>query len=138
MDLEFFIRAAKYFYFYHINEPLIRYYEAGGSLGSDPRALAAARELILEKYFDDLKKDRKSLSKHYYEIGSLLFSNGEIRRARNYLIKAARAYPLNTNILLLTFISFLGQGTCNKAIASYRKIRDLWSSCLLKKGCKKQ
>ena len=125
VDLEFFIRSAKHFYFYHINEPLINYYEAEGSLGGDPKALAVARKLILEKYFKDIEKDKKVLSKHYFSIGVNLCLNNNFKEGRNYLIKAVKTYPLNIKFLLVTFLSLFGQDMYNKIVKVYRKIRGI-------------
>jgi len=125
VDLEFFIRSAKYFYFYHINEPLVNYYEAKGSLGSDPKVLTTARKLILEKYFEDIKKDKKLLSKHYFGIGHNLCLYGNFKEGRKYLIKAVKAYPFNIKYLLVTFLVFFGKGVYNIAIENYRKIKEL-------------
>lgn len=95
VDLEFFIRAAKHFYFYHINEPLINYYEAEGSLGSNPRALITSRKFILDKYFEDIKKDKKVLANHYLGIGVSLCVNNEIEEGESYI---AKAFKINSSI----------------------------------------
>jgi glycosyltransferase involved in cell wall biosynthesis len=123
VDLEFFIRAAKHFYFYHIDEPLINYYEAGGSPASNLSALVSARETILEKYFDDIKNDRKLLATHYFGIGHLLCERGEIKQGRNYLMKAFLAYPLDAKFILPAAVSLFGQRSYSTVLAGYRKIR---------------
>jgi len=127
VDLEFFIRVAKHFYFYHIDEPLLNYYEAPGSLGADPRASIETRKVILEKYFADIKKSRKILARHYFGIGRLLCAREDARQGRNYIVKAILAYPLNAKYILAALLSLLGQ-------RSYSIVTDIsirihrWSS----------
>jgi len=122
VDLEFFIRATKHFYFYHIDEPLINYYDAGGSPASNLSALVSARETILEKYFDDIKNDRKLLARHYFGIGQLLCERGELRQGRNYLLKASLTYPLDAKFILPAVVSLFGQRIYSTVLAGYKKI----------------
>jgi len=56
IDLEFFIRLSKAYEFYHIREPLCRYYSTEG-ISTDINALCIARVLLLRKYFNDIKDD---------------------------------------------------------------------------------
>jgi len=125
-DWELWIRISKYYHFKCIDEPLVVSYYTPGSISADESALIRARKLILEKHFEDTKKDRGLLAKHYRDIGLLLCSNGEMGQGRKYFITALKVYPLNIRPLLLAFISLFGQGAYNKAIESYRKIRGWW------------
>lgn len=127
IDTELLIRMSRYYYFYHIEEPLVNNFTTANSVSSGREAYITARKLILEKYFEDIKKYRKILARHYFYIGSLLYANGEVQPARNYLIKAIVAYPLNIKLLLLAFISLFGQSGYYKAKQSYQKIRGWWS-----------
>ncbi|MBA7607243.1 hypothetical protein ES703_14401 [subsurface metagenome] len=127
IDTELLIRMSRYYYFYHIEEPLVNYFSTASSISSSREADIMARKLILEKYFEDIKKDRKILARHYFDIGFLLCANGEVKPARSYLIKAIAAYPLNIKFLLLAFISLFGQWPCSKTIDSYQKSRGWWS-----------
>jgi glycosyltransferase involved in cell wall biosynthesis len=94
VDFDFFIRLSKYFYFYHIDEPLINYYETEGSLGSNLSAFVTSRKIILENYFEDIKKDKRVLANHYLGIGIGLCANGEIEEGESYFAKAFKTYPL--------------------------------------------
>ena len=125
-DWELWIRISKYYHFKCIDEPLVVSYYTPGSISADESALIRARKLILEKHFEDTKKDRGLLAKHYRDIGLLLCSNGEMGQGRKYFITVLKVYPLNIRPLLLAFISLFGQGAYNKAIESYRKIRGWW------------
>ena len=125
-DLELFIRLSKYYCFYHIDEPLVNYYATEGSFGSNQKNVVAARKIILEKYFDDIKKNRRTLAKHYFLIGFFHISNNEIEIGRSYLVKAAKAYPFNIKVLSITLLSFFGQDAYNKVVELYRKIKKCY------------
>jgi glycosyltransferase involved in cell wall biosynthesis len=88
VDVEFFIRLSKYFYFYHISEPLINFYRLDyngvENFNSSPKNLVISRKLILKKYFFDIKKDRETLAKHYLSICISLYKNNEFEEAREY------------------------------------------------------
>jgi glycosyltransferase involved in cell wall biosynthesis len=93
VDLEFFIRLSKSFYFYHISEPLINYYEIEGSSNSCLENLIKSRKLILKKYFGDIKKDNKILANHYFAIGNSLYLLGKNDEGEKYFEKAFKVYP---------------------------------------------
>lgn len=92
-DLELFIRLSKYYYFYHIEEPLVKYFYTDKSISSDLKGLIVARKLILKKYFKDIKKDNKILANHYLGIGAALCINDKIEKGESYFIKAFNIYP---------------------------------------------
>lgn len=92
IDLEFFIRLSKYYYFYRIKEPLVSYFDADKGITSNTKALITARKLILEKYFEDIKKDKKVLANHYLGIGASLCANREIEEGKSYFAKAFKIY----------------------------------------------
>ncbi len=76
IDLEFFIRLSKRYEFYHIGEPLCRYYSTVG-ISSDINALCIARVLLLKKYFSDIKDDSAFLLSQF----SILNENQRSERA---------------------------------------------------------
>ena len=121
VDMDFFIRLSKYFYFYHISEPLYKYYATERSLSSNPKSLATSRKMILAKYFDDIKKDKKTLAKHYLGIGNDLCRSREIKEGINYLIKSIEINPLNIKSLLVIISSLLlGRNIFNKITNIYQ------------------
>lgn len=126
-DWELFIRISKYYHFKCIDEPLVISYYQPRSISADQNALIRALELILERHFEDLKKDRRVLASHCLILGHLLCSNGQLKQGRSYLIKAVKAYPLNIKALCAALASLLGQSVYNMTAASYRKIRG-WLS----------
>jgi len=125
IDLELFIRLSKHYYFYHIEEPLVNYFDADKGISSNTESFVTAQKLILEKYFEDIQKDKKMLAKHYFSIGVNLCLNGDSKNGRNYLIKTVKAYPLNVKLLLALLLSFFGEDVYNKVTKIYQKIRSI-------------
>ncbi|VAX32280.1 hypothetical protein MNBD_NITROSPIRAE02-1387 [hydrothermal vent metagenome] len=126
VDFDFFIRLSREFYFYHIKEPLMNYYVTNDSFRWVTSAHIGSREVILEKYLDDIKRNRKTLSLHYWKMGRFLCIHNETRRARPYLIKATKAYPFNFKVLTFLVISVLPFGQrifC--AINSFKKRQSI-------------
>jgi len=123
-DWELFIRISKDYHFKCVDEPLLISYYQPHSISADQSNLIRARRLILEKHFEDFKKDKRVLASFFANSGDLLCSGGEFRQGRSYLIKAVKAYPLNIKYLGAALVSLLGQRVYNRAATSYRKIRD--------------
>jgi len=123
-DLELFIRLSKDCFFYHIKDPLVKYYATDG-LSSNDNANLIALELLLEKYSRDIKKNKKFLGQQYFKIGFLSCSIGKFVQGRNYFIKAAKAYPFNIKFLLVVFVSFFGKDVYKEVVEGYRKIKKI-------------
>ncbi len=124
IDLELFVRLSKYYYFHHINEPLVNFYDTGKGISNNNQALVKAYQLIFEKYSYDVVKNKRSLAKHMYSLGNILCQNGDLGRGRDYLIKALRLYPLNLKYIVATLASLLGEGAYAKVVRLKRKIRS--------------
>ncbi len=118
IDLELFIRISKIYQFYHITEPLIKYYKTPRNISSSFENLIKARKLILQKYSDSIKKDRKLLAYHFYKLGNLLFSNNIKKRCKNSLFQAFKNDPLSLRIWLFLLLSLFGPKTYKKVIES--------------------
>jgi len=71
IDLELFIRLSNLYNFYLIKEPLVKYYATPG-ISTDYNAMFIARKLIVEKHYDEIKKERKFLSKECFRVGYLI------------------------------------------------------------------
>lgn len=126
-DRELFIRISKYYQFRCIDEPLVIAYHQPDSISANQSARVRALELIYEKHFEDIKKDRRVLASHCLNLGHHLCAGGELNRGRNYLIKAVKAHPLNIKFLGAALASLLGQSAYNRAATIYLKIRH-WLS----------
>jgi len=131
VDFDFFIRLSREFCFYHIKEPLMNYHVTGDSFRWVTTAHIGSREVILEKYLDDIRQSRKTLSLHYWKMGRFLCLHDEIRRARPYLLKAIRAYPFNykASAFLVISVSLFGRRIFHiiNDLKKRRKLSD--SSC---------
>ena len=123
-EWELVIRFSKYYNFECIDEPLLISYCTPDSISANDKALIDALLIIIQKHFNEFTKDKELLSTYYCTIGIYICSNGDFKRGRGYLIKAVKIYPLNIKLLLITFISFVGEGMYLKAMKVYRKI---WS-----------
>jgi len=116
IDLELFIRLSKYYYFYHINLPLVNYYDIGEGISNNDEALITAYELIFKKYSYGIVKNKKSLAKELCIIGDSLCKRGKLNQGRNFLLKAVKLYPLNITYLIAVFVSLFGKEAYSKAI----------------------
>jgi len=122
-DWELWIRISKYYCFKYIDEALVISYHNPGSLNKpDSLRKARALELMVERHFADIKRNRRLLADYYHVIGHLLCLNGQVAQGRGYLEKAVMTYPIDVNAFLLALISLFGQRSYNKAIQGYSRI----------------
>ena len=92
VDLELFIRLVKEYRFYRIKEPLIKYYYTPVRISSSVDAYITAEKLLLEKYAEDIKNNKKFLSKRYYRIAVAFLIIGRFACAKTYYLKSIKAY----------------------------------------------
>jgi glycosyltransferase involved in cell wall biosynthesis len=121
IDLEFFIRLSKKYRFEHITEPLVKYYSTVG-ISTNVNSLITAQNLLIKKYNKEIIKNKKFLSKQYYNMGIALCTNEQFKRGKKYLIKAFRTTPLNTKYTTTVLISLLGGKTFNHLLLGYRNL----------------
>ena len=108
IDTELLMRMSKYYCFCHIEEPLVNYFVTPNSTSSGQIATIKARKLIIEKHFDDIKKNKYTLAEHYFHLGSDLCLQRDFKTGREYMLKAIRAYPLNIKYFVAVLISLFG------------------------------
>jgi len=124
-DWELWIRISKYYEFKYIPEPLvISYYTSGGVNEKSIIVGVNVLNFIINKYHEDFNKHKKILSKHYFSIGLNLCLNNDLRKGRNYIVKAVRIDPFNIKFLTALLISFFGQSVYGMAVKIYRKIKE--------------
>lgn len=125
IDRDLFIRLSKHFYFYHIAEALVNYYETGKRISCDDKLLIGAQRSILQKYYADIRKNRRALAQHQYVIGNLLCQNGEIDQGRHHLLEAVRLHPLGIRYLTAAILSLFGERAYNTVVKLKRRIQPL-------------
>jgi glycosyltransferase involved in cell wall biosynthesis len=110
-DLEFFIRASKYYYFYHIDEALYIRHVTADSMSSNKKNLITAKKLLLEKFSGEYKKreNRKMMADYLYDIGYFEYLRGETENGREYLLKSIKIHPFNFKVLM-AFLHSLKRG----------------------------
>jgi glycosyltransferase involved in cell wall biosynthesis len=123
-DWELWLRISQYYYFKHLREPLVKVYRQSDSISRNTDVLITARKYILSKYYNELSKNSKLLSKHYSDIGIFLCSKGDIKEGRKYFFKAVSVNPFNAKLLLWTIASIFGSTTYNKYSTFYNTLKN--------------
>ena len=93
-DWDLWIRISKYYEFQYVGEALVISYYQSKSISANKKASINAHKMILDKYFEDLRKYKKILANHYFNIGSKLYLNGERRESGIYFLKSIKTYPI--------------------------------------------
>lgn len=114
-DWELFIRISKQYLFKYIDEPLVVSYFTQKSISASQEALIFAQQHILEKYYDDIKMDRKLLAQHCFNIGNILCLSGGLGPGRKFLMKSLQADPTNIKHLGAVLAAFLGKDVYSRA-----------------------
>jgi len=106
-EWDLWIRISKYYLFRLVDEPLVNAHFYMDSISFNKKAHPKARELILEKHFEEFLRKPKLLIKLYFEIGILFCLNGEIKKGMNYIFKPFKKHHFNIKLILSFFSSFL-------------------------------
>ncbi len=123
-DWELWLRISKYYSFKHLREPLVKVYRQSDSISRNTDVLISARKYILSKYYDELSKTSKLLSKHYSDIGIFLCNKGDFKEGREYFFKALSLHPFNARLLSWTIVSIFGSTPYHKYSAFYEKLKN--------------
>jgi glycosyltransferase involved in cell wall biosynthesis len=124
-DLEFFIRLTKNFYFFHINKPLINYYLSGKNISLNLHLITDSQKIILEKHFEDIRKDVHILSNRYLDIAKSYFLQGDDKKGLSYFKIALKKYPFNLfskQSMIILLLHFFGEKIFIKIQINYLKI----------------
>ena len=131
-DWDLAIRLSKYYNFIFIEEPLVSVYYTEGSISDNWKSYVEAMEMIIEKNYDCLLKNKIILSEYYFRIGKMLCFSGESKKSREYSLKSIKLNFLNIFSWILLVISFFGNRSKEfKKID--RMIENFESSAKLKK-----
>lgn len=122
IDLEFFIRLAKRYPFWHIREPLVKYYETEG-ISTNGLAYIKAEKLLLEKYAEATSSNKKFLANRYYKIGMAYVLINDSREAKQYFLKALSLNHSNIKSLVSLFLLLLSKNLYFKTLNFYRFLK---------------
>lgn len=120
-DWDLVLRLSSHYEFKFIGEPLLLSYYTPNSISTNSDVLIRAFKIIKKKYFKEL--NNKLLAKHYFRIGNILCSSGELKQGRSYFIKSIKLNPINISLIIFPF-SFLGQKYFSKFENAYIRIRE--------------
>jgi glycosyltransferase involved in cell wall biosynthesis len=123
-DSELFMRFSRDYHFKCINEPLVLYSPQSDSISKNTGARLKPYKLILERYLEDIKKDKRILANCYFRLGNILCAAGELSRGRSYLIKSIALYPLDIRTIGAFLVSFLGTNRYNMVAQQYIRLRS--------------
>jgi len=121
IDLEFFVRLAKHFNSCHIKEPLVKFHYQSDGISSNNRAYSMGRMLLLEKYYDDVRNNRKFVANQYLLISKHSYSYGNVAEGRRYLLKAIAACPLYGRSLSFSFKILFGEDLHRKLLRCLKR-----------------
>ncbi len=139
-DWELLIRISKYYKFKYIKEPLVKVFYTPSSISSDIEAYIKANEIIINRYYPEMKSYKKALAKRYYMMGHYLYKKGKVKKGRKYFLVSIKTYPLHVKSYILFFITICGVSFYKK-LSRIKKYFDSLSikislnhKCLRRKG----
>lgn len=121
-DWELFIRISKCFKFGYLSEPLVIAYVQKDSISSNKKAYIEAYISIVDKHLDEFSKNNIALAETYCHIGMELFSTGNKKRGKEYMLKALKIRPLKIKYLIVIILSSLGMNFYYRSASIYRTI----------------
>lgn len=108
-DWDLWIRLSREVEFQYISEPLVILHGSADGASFNQQALAQSLETILGKHSQAFTSaGRKVLAMQYYYLGSVLWRNGDARRGKAYMRRAARAFPFNPKYAIAAVACSLG------------------------------
>lgn len=93
-DWDLWMRIAQHYDFSFINRSLVNTYASADGISSDPGALHASFEILLEKYRDQLPVYRQIAAQRHYAIGRGYQAQGSLAPARRQFALALKNSPL--------------------------------------------
>ena len=123
-DWDLWIRLAKHYHFKYIDELLVINYAVSDSIThKENYRLSQSYKMILEKHYEEIAEDKKTLASYYIVMGHALSSENELKKGRQYFIRAAKVNPLNILSIPLVVASCLGPRGYTAIIAIFNMIR---------------
>jgi len=110
-DWDMFVRISRFFYFYHIQEPLVNYFKLADAMTSlGERKGIEAIQILFHKFLPDIQSNPALLAKRAYWIGSFHMRDGNTAEGRSYLWRAVKAQPFNPRYLVAMAAALFGAG----------------------------
>lgn len=116
-DWDIWIRIAKKYDFAFLEEPLVKYNLDNEKITTNPKAKATGHRMILEKYLEDIKKNRQAHSNHIFVTAHYFLLSGESLKGNIEFLRAIFVYPFRPKYYLHLFFSLYGSHTYRKAAA---------------------
>lgn len=107
-DFELLLRMAKYYRFCHIPEALVNHYDTRVSVSHNMAGVAQAYRCILDSYYDDIAKHRKTLASYYANISLYSRLARDHKESIRYLSRAAGTWPITLEFALAAFFFLAG------------------------------
>jgi glycosyltransferase involved in cell wall biosynthesis len=124
-DWDFCIRLSEICNFIFIKTPLAIRYMESDSISLNNPAFPRELEKILNKHFDEIRKDRRLLVAHYARLGRVWGLMNNLVEGRRYYARAWRANPFNIRPLLGFVATIPGQTFYNAVHKTYAQLRGL-------------
>jgi glycosyltransferase involved in cell wall biosynthesis len=124
-DCDFAIRLSRHCGFKFIKTPQVIRYIMPDSISVDNPSTPRELEKTLNKYFDEIRKDRRVLAYNYCAIGYYMCLWNNLAQGRQYFLKAIKANGLDSKPYLALIASFPGYAFFTKANDTYLQIRRL-------------
>jgi glycosyltransferase involved in cell wall biosynthesis len=116
-DYDLWIRISRAYQFDSIAECLLKYYLHSNKIWTNPEAIRAGLDILVERYGASASFRRRC--GHYYLSAAAQFcESGEGGKARQSLRRAILLHPFNARHYLYLFLSLLGRST-------YRKVQHM-------------
>ncbi len=125
-DWDIVLRLSKKYEFKYIDKALILSYFTSDSIGTNQKAFIEAITIILNKHHSEFNKHKAILSRHYFNIGKILFLESNVLNSRTYFLKAWRYNPIGLKIILTYFLTFMSYKTFEKVNLVFRKINSVF------------
>lgn len=115
-DWDLWLRLSQHFEFSVVPEVLAKVWVHGEQITADLQRKILSREMIREKYADDLKQHPEILSFNLARLSKLYFLADERQKARRYMWQAYKLAPLNYKYLGHLLFSLLSPGNYKKYV----------------------
>lgn len=107
-DWDIYIRIAKKYHFAFLKDLLVYHHAAADRITTNAEAKATGHRMILEKYFEEVVKNRKGHSNHRFLIAQYLTRSGQTKEGRLEFLKAISIYPFRPKYYLYLWCSLFG------------------------------